>query len=195
MNILLALGGICFLWGVAALGFRTKNLPFLLKYAPAVLALVGAFLIWDYTANTLPVISRAEVSILNVTPQHLTMNVSVKKDRDCKFEDISVYVVTPDGISKEAQLTFLQDPTPNSSRPTGVSDLGKTLVVSYDNQSYSHLYFVTNHLCPFDIPIRSKFGDTIIPEVFNTVAPTVISTPTSSLKLDSSVSRLSKAHQ
>lgn len=167
MNILLALGGICFLWGVAALGFRTKNLPFMLKYAPAILALVGAFLIWDYTASTLPVISHAEVRVLSVAPQHLTLNVVIKKDRDCVFKDISAFVVTPTGLAKEAQVKFLEDHSPGSSRPVGISDLGKTLVVSYDQQEYSKLYFVTNHMCPFNIPIRSTFGEIPVPATFN----------------------------
>lgn len=167
MNTLLVLGVISLCWGLYALSKPTRSLPKSLKFIPVWTSALGAFLIWSHLAATMPVVGYSEITVLQAKPQELVLNITIRKDRQCKFNSMDAYVVDEHGIETQAKLEFLEDPTPGSTRPTGTSNLGKTIVMSYEPGEYSSFYFVTNHSCPFDIHVQSKFGYTEMPSEFN----------------------------
>jgi len=167
MNTLMVLGGIVSLiWGFYALSRPTKSLPLPLKYAPVLLTGMGALLIWSHLASITPVIPEATITVLHSESRDMTVNLKIRKARACKLVSTSVYGVTADGEVRELSIL----PPENglaSTTATGTFDLGEARIVSYDSNQYQSFFFVTEHLCSFDIPVQSTFGGTVMPKEFN----------------------------
>lgn len=163
----LILGLFCLAFGALALRFRTRGLPWAVRYAPVVLAMLGAFMMWQVVAQRTPVVTSAQVNILAVGPRYAVLQVKIEKNRECQFKSMEAFLVDQEDHSHSAYMFFDKDPTPNSNRPVGKNVLEKIIVVPTDDVDAKSVFFQTEHKCAFDIDVVSTFGATVLPKVFN----------------------------
>lgn len=161
MSILIV-GLVAFFMGVFALSKQTKSLPWALKYAPVMLAAIGAFLSWSYFADRVPVISHASTQLQVIEPGKMVMTVDARRDRNCKLTNISVYMVETSGFKYPAYIVY------ESSPPRGkdILDFPITVYGSPEADQIETVYIVTEHLCAFDITVKSQFGEVKPPASF-----------------------------
>lgn len=158
---------LCLAWPLVALCGNTKNLPWGLKLSPVFISAIGGFLLWQHLAMNLPVVTDAQVKILNVVPGRLVADLTLYESRSCRMQGLEVYFVDKRGEYHEGKVTLQKMPNPEISRPTGESVFKKSVVVSVDGYEADHFYFKSRHLCAFNTSVDSTFGVTKVPEKFN----------------------------
>ncbi len=154
-------------WGLLALRHALKGLSPFVRYSPVWLIMLGASMVWHVLAAGTPVIVDPRVELLSVGPRYAIFRIQITKVRDCQFNTIEAFLKDNDGALHKAKIEFINNPTPGSTRPVGTHVLSKTLVVPIDEDPATSVVFQTTHTCAFDIPVRSVFGETSLPTIFN----------------------------
>lgn len=167
MNPFMIFGIFLALWGMFALSFNTKDLPLPVKLSPVLLSATGVILLWLELAASVPVITNAQVSILDVKKDQITVTLDFVKVRNCEYNGTEAYLINADGASTKAVLVRT-DSGPVVSRPVGRIKTKPIYVLNtIPANPYSQFYFVRYDTCPFDIKVKTQFGLTDIPPGFN----------------------------
>ena len=167
MNPFMIFGIFLISWGVFALSLNTKNLPWALKFSPVLLTATGIILLWLELAASVPVIVNAQIEILDVKKDQITVTLDFVKVRNCEYNGTEAYLVNSGGASTKASLIRTDKGIP-LSRPLGHIKTKSIYVINtIPSNSYDKFYFVRYDTCPFDVKVKTTFGLTDVPSGFN----------------------------
>jgi hypothetical protein len=172
MFIQAIVGGLAFLAGVVAISRPTKNLHWAIKYTPIFLCSLGIFNVWQYFAQSIPVVADAKVTILQVESNKMYISVDPQFARRCNLHALDIHLVDSSKIETRVAANFVNPKDfsqPNV--PYGWHD-ANIFEIKVNPGSYESFYFLAYDRCAFDVHVRSEFGHTLIPPKFNSPLPT-----------------------
>lgn len=103
-----------------------------------------------------PVVSDFYAESIEIEGGKVLVSVVGKKLRDCKPVSFDGYS-EQNGVSFESPLKFINDPTPNNSRPVGTQSFGIWQFDIEDQPNAQDVYAIVEHDCGV-WNLRSKLG-------------------------------------
>lgn len=165
-------GLVALITGIVAISRPTRDLHPAIKYTPIILCAVGAFNIWKYASQEIPVVADAKVSVMEVDSDKMFISVEPSLARKCKLRALDLYFVDSSNNLIRAPASFV-DPKNYALPSTNTQwSLGNILQVQINPRKYESFYLVAHDRCAFDVHVRSEFGHTLVPQKFNAGLPT-----------------------
>jgi len=160
-------GAVAFLAGIVAISRPTKNLHPAIKYTPIMLCAIGAFLIWSYCTEIIPVEVNAKVAILEMEPQKMYVSVDPELARRCDLRNLDVRMIDSANVETHAIANLVDPKKHDETIPLAKWNTHNVVEIQVDPKNYESFYFVAHDRCAFGVHVKSEFGHTSIPERFN----------------------------
>ena len=103
-----------------------------------------------------PVVEDVSANQISSSNDEVTYKIIADKTRNCLFLSAQGYSVQ-DGILMKSQLSFLNDPSPNASRPTGKQSMGLWRFNINNQPNATETIAVVEHDCGF-WNVRTQLG-------------------------------------
>lgn len=165
-------GAILFIAGVVAISRPTRDLHPAIKFAPIFLCVGGAFNMWTYVSQEIPVVADAKISVMEVDSNRMYISVEPALARKCTLRAMDVYFVDSLGNKIRAPANFVDFKDYTHALTTTQWKDENILEVKVNPRQYESFYIVTYDRCAFDVHVKSQFGHTLVPQKFNAGLPT-----------------------